>query len=173
MKNKLGLVSFASIVVILITFGLLAIPGQYIGLSKVHTQGTTLAGYEYIFHVIRDIGSTANPYFSSGRPSVTGIIAIVFIALAAASFVFYKKSTALPLLGGILELVAGFFFLMTTPFSHLIYKQRSDLSAGFVPYVVGSLLVVLGIAAIVFSILELRKEKVVLETKGGYSYLKK
>lgn len=172
MKNKLGLISIASVVVILVTFAFLALPGQYI-FRPIVGQGTSLAGYEYIFHVIQNIGETANPYFSNGRPSVTGIMAIIFITLSLPCFVFYKKSTALPLLGGILEILAGFFFLMTTPFSHLIYKSYQDLQANWVPYVSGSLIALLGLAALLTSIFELRKEKVVLESKGGYSYLKK
>lgn len=176
MKNKLGLISIASIVVILVSFALFAIPGQFIRLYGFNDSvpGTSLAGYEYFFHIIQGIGdSGTNQWFADGRPSVTGIMVIIFITLALPCFVFYKKSTALPLLGGILEILSGFFLLMTTPFSHLIYKKLGALTASWVAYLTGALILLLGIAALAQSIVELRKEKVVLQSKGGYSYLKK
>jgi len=176
MKNKLGLVSIASVVVILLSFALFAIPGQFIKLYgfSAELQGTSLAGYEYFFHIIQDIsGSGVNQWFNDGRPAATGIMIVIFIFLALPCFIFYKKSTALPLLGSILEILAGFFLLMTNPFSHLIYKKLGTLGASWVPYLTGSLILLLGLAALWLSIVELKKEKVVLESKGGYSYLKK
>lgn len=176
MKNKLGLISMISFVVILVSFALFAIPGQFIMLYGFNSSvpGTSLAGYEYFFHIIQGIGdSGTNQWFADGRPSATGIMIVIFLGLALPCFFFNKKSTALPLLGGILEILAGFFLLMTNPFSHLIYKKLGTLGASWVPYLTGSLILLLGIAALFASIAELKKEKVVLESKGGYSYLKK
>ena len=180
MKNKLALVSIASIVIIIVSYGLLAIPGQFVGMfdsngSLINSAGSSIAGYEYIFHCVHEIADKVeNPFFANGRASVAGIMAVIFMFFACGSFVFHKKSTALPLLGGILETLSGFFFVMTTPFACLCYpKSISSIRAMWLPYVIGSIMLVLGLAAIYFAVVELRKEKATLATKGGYSYLKK
>ena len=178
MKNRLALVSIASLIVIVISYGLLAIPGQFVGMFNdgklFPVQGSSIAGYEYIFHCVQKIGDNENPFFSSGRASAAGIMAVIFMFFACGSFALHKKSTALPLLGGILETLSGFFFVMTTPFACLCYPDKiSSIRAMWLPYVLGSVMVVLGLLAIYFSVVELKKEKVTLASKGGYSYLKK
>ena len=43
----------------------------------------------------------------------------------------------------------------------------------WLPYVIGALLLIAGLVATYLAIVELRKEKATLASKGGYSYLKK
>ena len=178
MKNKLALVSILSVVVILVSYGLLAIPGQFVGMfgsnGLFNQEGASIAGYEYIFHCIHKIGDNENALFASGRASAAGIMAVIFMFFACGSFALYKKSTALPLLGGILEFFSGFFFVMTTPFACLCYPDKiSCIRAMWIPYLIGSLMLLLGLIAIAVSVVELKKEKATLASKGGYSYLKK
>ena len=178
MKNKLALISIISIVIIVVSYGLLAIPGQFVGMFRdgklFPGEGTSIAGYEYIFHCIQKIGSVENPYFSNGRASAAGIMAVIFMFFALGGFALYKTSSALPLLGGILETLSGFFLLMTTPFACLCYpKEISSIRAMWLPYVIGALLLIAGLVATYLAIVELRKEKATLASKGGYSYLKK
>lgn len=180
MKNKALLVTFSmiSIAAILVSYGLLAIPGQFVGMfgsnGLFNQEGASIAGYEYIFHCIHKIGDNENALFASGRASAAGIMTVIFMFFACGSFAFVKKSTALPLLGGILEFFSGFFFLMTTPFACLCYPDKiSCIRAMWVPYLIGSVMVVLSLIVIYFSVVELKKEKATLASKGGYSYLKK
>ena len=53
-----------------------------------------------------------------------------------------------------------------------IYK-KDYMYAMWVPYLIGTLIALCGILAIYVSIVELKKEKATLMSKGGYSYLKK
>lgn len=180
MKNKLRTISIASVIIIVISYVLFILPGQFIGLFQNGQlfvgNGVALSGYEYIFHVV-PTNPNGVPYnFATGHQSGTGITALIFMLLSLASFIFYKKSTALPLLGGILNIISGFFLLMTTPFAHLIYRDEiywDCILAMWVPYLTGALILLSGIIAIVISIFELKKEKATLASKGGYNYLKK
>ena len=162
MKEKLAkYIPYISIGVIVLAFGFLALPGQFF---KYFTQ--SYSGYEVIFFTPDYLTSNAN-----GRVSAGGIIAMVLIALAIPSYLFWKKSSASSLLAGILTTLGGIMFLLMPLWMAIIYRGNPDNPLKWVTYVIGSLLLVVGALSIFFAVIRLKEEKAA-PLKKNYSYIK-
>ena len=163
MKEKLQkYVHYIGLAVIVLSVGLLFIPGSFVAYGN-----QSFGGWESIF--------SATDYFtdnySNGAVNGGGIAALVFMVLAVPCFIFHKKSSALLLLGGILEALASIMFLSMQLWVIVAYPKV--LTVIFMDYIVGALFLVAAVAAIYVSVLRLKEEKESIGgSKSSYSYLK-
>lgn len=168
LKDKVTLVVIASLIAIVLTFGLLALPGQFI-VNSVSGVDRSLSGYQFFFHAVNE-----DTYVWSNGVSGSGIAAIVLMGLAICSYVFYKKSSTLILLGGVFNVTTAIlYFAMEANKNEVYGSWRSLVNVGWVAYVAGALLVLTGLLSIYVAIRLFMKEKKQLSDKRSYSYLKK
>ena len=169
MDKKLRLINYISIAVILLAAGLLAIP-QFILNVNYEVLGN-INGYQFFFHAVDTKYETL-----SGMNGVSGlgIASIVLMVLSLAAFIFARKSSALSMLGGLLNVVtAVLFFMMEVSKKHVYGSHRSFVAVGWPAYVIGGLLVLAGLIAIYYSFRSMQQEKKQIASKQSYSYLKK
>ena len=175
MKKNLFYASIASVVIIAISFGLLALPGQFYNLilEKTNPQ-PVMSGYEFIFNALPETFKSYTGVYEVGASGL-GIAALVMMVLALPCFILVRKSSALPLFGAILIFIAGLFFLLMKPWgADPMFKAYIKSGAVlWVSYVIGALLVLAAIAIVYFTIKVLKEEKVAPKSNVGYSYLKK
>ncbi|MCQ2793655.1 MAG: hypothetical protein MJ221_04545 [Bacilli bacterium] len=166
MKKRVLLTSIIAIVVLALVCGLLAIPNQFAEFGN-----NAYSGYETIFAFKIIDGKNYHTDNYGGRPSVLGIISLVFILLGAISLAFTKKSKSLPVLGGVCVSLSGLFFLLMDLSLATIYKRKIALY--WETYVVGGILLLLGIYLIYIGILYIREDKIGSKADSKqYSYLK-
>ena len=162
-----------ALAIIAVCVGLMFIP-QF-GLLNAYKgkSNYTYNAYETIFYF------TTRPYknylkdnASGGRASAGGIIALIFLLLGAVSLGLSKKSSVLSLLGGLLVAISGILFLMTPLWMLIIYNGK--ITAGWLAYVVGGVLLLVGAFISYIAIMRLRDEKNELARPKSqqYSYLK-
>ena len=169
MEKKVRLIALISLGSIILAFGLLAIP-QFIIPHEYPTLGS-ISGYQFFFHAVSEVYGN-----KSGMKGVSGlgIASIVLMVLALASYLFYKKSSALVMLGGLLNVATAIlFFAMEASKNNVYGLNRTFVSVGWVAYVIGALLILTGLASIYYSFRSMQKEKKEIATKKNYSYLKK
>ena len=168
MNRRVVLLSFASLLVILVSFGLLAIP-QFI--LENGTNHYDINGYQFFFNAGSDLyKGSLKPQHVSGL----GIASIVLMALAIVSYVFAYQSSAFSLFGGLLSVASSvLFFCMNLSKNEVYGHFRSRVEVGWVAYVIGGLLVVSGLLAIYGSIKLMLQEKKVIASSKSYSYIKK
>ena len=171
MKNfvmKYG--KWVAIAVVVISFGLLAIPGFF------KLTPNSFNGYEMIFRFKFEKGSDFNWLASNGNNSVCtiGIVALVFALLSGVSVAFDKKSCALDILSGVLLVFSGIVFLSMQAWAVICYKRTnlSECSIGAVSYVIGALQLLVG-AMITYKGFSILKEEKSNPKAVTYSYLKK
>ena len=168
MEKKVRLVVYASLAVIVLSFGLLAIP-QFIVTS--FPAYHPFSGYQFFFNAVSE-----TDYKKSGMTHVSGlgITSIVLMGLALCSYVFAKKSSALVMLGGLLNVAASvLFFAMEASKKSIFANNYSLYSVGWISYVIGALLVLTGLISIYFAFRMMQGEKKAIASKSSYSYLKK
>lgn len=169
MEKKVRLVVIASLAAIVVALGLLAIP-QFI-ISHVNVPSEAISGYQFFFHAVSE--RYANNSTLTGVSGL-GIASIVLMALALASYIFYKKSSALVMLGGLLNVATSILFFAMEASKKNLYGQRHEwFSVGWTAYLIGALLILTGLASIYYSFRSMQKEKKEIATKKNYSYLKK
>ena len=171
MEKKVRLVVYASLAVIVLSFGLLAIP-QFIvpTLEKNVASFPSFSGYQFFFNAVSD-----NVKNNTGMSHVSGlgIASIVLMGLALCSYVFAKKSSALVMLGGLLNVAASVLFFAMEASKKRVFTKYSLYAVGWVNYVIGALLVLSGLASIYFAFRLMQGEKKAIASKSSYSYLKK
>lgn len=170
MEKKIRFVVIASIAAIVLTCAFLALPGQFI-LPKDYPSLESLSGYQFFFHL-----GSEKYYGNTGAEGVSGlgIASIVLMVLALVSYILYKKSSAILMLGGILNVATAIlFFLMETSKKHIYQAKSSLVTVGWVAYVSGALLVLTGLVTIYFSVRLFIQERKQITSKQTYSYLKK
>ena len=168
MKNPVKVFGIISIAVVLIVFGLLAVP-QFI--FTVIPGIAPAMGYQFFFNAYAD--RFANSHSIAGV-SGPGIAAIILLGLALISLCFSFKSSAFLMLGGLLNVVASImFFVMNVSKNHVFGAYRDFVTVGWVAYVCGALLVIVGLLAIYVSFRSLQREKKQIASSKSYSYLKK
>ena len=181
MKNKAKIVVIFSLAAIILTLILFAIPGQFVSIwNKTLADGidpTRMGGYEFIFG-----GSTYVRNNCGGptvdRPAVVsgaGIAFLVLLVLAVVCYVFYKKSSALLLLAGIIMLVATIMLFCVKSWIDACWPKHAENSVGlWVPYLMASFLALSTIGTFYVAIMTLKEESKQPYTpkKETYSYLK-
>lgn len=168
MKDKVKLTVIISIAAIVISCGLLAIPQFVVG--TINTV-KSISGYEFFFNLG---GETYIKITKASGVSAQGIAALVIMALGLASYCFYKKSSALILLGGILNVTASILFFAMEGSKYSVYGgNHTFVSVGWTSYVIGALLVLTGLLSSYVAIRLFMKEKKQISEKQSYSYLKK
>ena len=177
MKDKLKLVSLVGIAIAVLSFGLLAIPGQFYDIMtnmKSSNPPHLMSGYQFIFNSLPDGFKSYSGVYGAGVSGL-GVAALVIMAVAAICFGLYFVSSALPLFGGVASIVSGLFFLLMKPWGadKLFKAYKSSSAILWSSYVIGALLFLVGVAAIYFSIKLLKEEKAHPKETVGYSYLKK
>lgn len=168
-KQRVLLVAIASIAVIAVVFGLLALPGQFIVDNGAPALGLPLSGYEFIFRAVNK-----DTYVWSHSVSASGIAAIVIMAVAAASYALHKFSSSLILLGGLLNVTASILFFAMEASKNDVYSGSYKLvKVGWVAYIAGALLLIAGLISMYVAIKLFIEEKKHMSEKQSYSYLKK
>ena len=155
---------YVAIGLIVLAFGLLAIPGSFFTYAP-----RSYNGYQAIFYA--DTLLQENATFA--RASVGGIIAMSLAVLAVPFFFLVKKSSASYLLAGVLTAVSGTLVLAMKLWFAIIYRGNGSWEILWVTYVIGALLLVAGGLAIYSSIVLLNEEKASPLKSKGYSYIKK
>ncbi len=155
-------IHFIGLGLIVLTIGLLFIPGSFVAYGNV-----SFGGMESIF--------SANKYFtdnfSNGNVNGGAIAALVMLVLAAPCLLLNKKSSALLLLAGILEALAAIMFLSMQLWVIIAYPKV--LTVIYMSYILGALQLIVAAATIYVSVLRLKEEKNhVGSAKQSYSYLK-
>lgn len=168
MKNPVKTFGIISIAVVLIVFGLLAVP-QFI--FTVKPDIAPAMGYQFFFNAYADRFAKNHSIAGVSGP---GIAAIILLGLALISLCFSFKSSTFLMLGGLLNVVASImFFVMNVSKIHVFGTDRDIVTVGWVAYVCGALLVIVGLLAIYVSFRSLQREKKQIASSKSYSYLKK
>ena len=168
MKNPVKVFGIISIAVVLLVLGLLAVP-QFI--FTVKPDITPAMGYQFFFNAYSDRFAKNHSIAGVSGP---GIAAIVLLGLALISLCFSFKSSAFLMLGGLLNVVASImFFVMNVSKIHVFGTDRDIVSVGWVAYVCGALLVLVGLVSIYVAFKSMRQEKKQIASSKSYSYLKK
>ena len=169
MEKKVRLIALISIAAIVLAAGLLAIP-QFIVPNNYPTL-ESISGYQFFFHAVDEVYE--NKAHISGVIGL-GIASIVLMVLALASYVFFKKSSAFVMLGGIINVATSVLFFMMEVSKKQVYGTfRSFVNVGWVAYVIGAILILTGLASIYYSFRSMQQEKKDIANKKNYSYLKK
>lgn len=170
MEKKIRLVVYASIAAIVLSLGLLAIP-QFIVPNDVPVLGS-ISGYQFFFHAVSE---TYEKNSHIQGVSGLGIASIVLMALALSSYLFSKKTSALVMFGGLLNVATAIlFFAMEASKKHMYGAYYSFVNVGWIAYVIGALLMLTGLASLygAFRLMQLEKKQITTQ-KNTYSYLKK
>lgn len=183
--NVVAVVGIAAIVVSLL---LCLLPGQFVDLKTPFNHAyNKMSGYEFFFNtVIRD-GETVHPFINHEAIALPAAIAIFVLALLTiVALVFYKKSSILPLLAGMMLIaIAVLFFAMEASVQNIYHIKWTDTYQGkeqvistvkWVAYFNGTIITLAGAYIIYKGVLAMKDEikHPQQETKGNYySYLKK
>lgn len=170
MNKRVMLTSIiVALVVVVLTCGFLALPGQF-----AEIRGSYYSGFETLFNYAKK-GDTINYLHDNvgGRVSVAYIFIIVFTLAAIASLLAHKKGSAMVIVSGSLFALTGLMYFMMRIWLTIVYASNIN-SMNWVTYVNGALLVALGAFLIYLGIKLYQQERAkLLETKAQkYSYLK-
>ena len=177
MKDKAKFIVLFSLGVIALTLILFAIPEQFAELipNGTVTKGA-MGGFEFIFGGTQEARNLqAHAVDGSALVSGAGIAFIVLLVLAVVCYVFYKKSSALLLLAGILMLVSTIMLFCVGSWINKLYTRYTETSVGlWVPYLSASLLALATVGTFYIAVTSLIKESRQPYTpkKETYSYLK-
>lgn len=185
-ENKI--IIFALLVVIL-SFALLALPGQFahFGFNGVkggrNTFKYNLSGYQFMF------GTFKNPHTDAkiGGPVAQGIAIFVMLILCAGGLLFAKKSSFVSLIVSLALIVIAILFFTISVAGSKVYTGGPDFYPAdskseikyslyyWVPYVLGGLTIVSGLLLFYRTFKVMRDEiKRPQQAKGpSYSYLHK
>ena len=166
-----------ALIIVLLSFGFLALPGQFAhyAANGKKTFFYNLNGYQWMFGTVKNISGN-----KIGSASAHGIAALSLLALCVPGLLFSKKSSFVALLTTLtLVTVAVLFFTISAagakayPTFHNYGK--GDYAYGWVPYLLGGLIVAAGLLMGYRTVMVMRDEvKRPSQAKGPtYSYLHK
>ena len=174
----------AALAVVLLSFVFLALPGQFAHYgvlnlkSKVASErfAYRLNGYQWIFATKENVLGN-----KIGKVPAQGVAIFVMLILAIPGLLFSKKSSFVALLASLeLVVIAILFFTISAAglkaYPSFLPAENHEYSLmNWVPYVVGSLIMLVGLAMCYRTFLVLKAEaKAPVQPKGpSYSYLKK
>lgn len=96
------------------------------------------------------------------------------MGLALCSYALARKTSALVLLGGLLNVATSvLFFAMEASKKSVFNLTRSLYNVGWISYLIGAILVLSGLLSIYFAFRMMQSEKKVIASKSSYSYIKK
>lgn len=178
---------FALLVVIL-SFVLLALPGQFAHYGFDPQGGKTafkynLSGYQFMF------GTYKNPYTGKeiGGPVAQGIAIFVMLILCACGLVFAKKSSFISLLVSLALIVIAILFFTISVAGSKVYTGGPDFLPAdtksvtryslytWVPYVLGGLIMLAGLLMCyrTFKVMKDEVKRPQQSKRPSYSYLHK
>lgn len=176
LKDKIILLT---LFVIVLSFVLLALPGQYahFGIEKIGQYRYNLSGYQWMFGTVKDEAKEA-----IGSAVGSGIAALVLLGLSFIGALFSKKSSFVSLLVSIALITVAILFFTTSAASAKAYSKVFVLSedgdftnTSWVPYVIGALTLIAGALMMYRTVKVMQQEvKSPSQPKGpSYSYLHK
>ena len=174
-----------ALLIVLLAFGLLALPGQFAHYgplnltSKVASERFRyrLSGYQWTFGTVEDILGN-----KIGKASAQGIAAFVLLALCVPGLLFSKKSSFVALLTSLALITAAILYLAISaagpkayPNLHIKPEDNAYSLMLWVPYVIGGLTLLAGGLMSYRTVIVMKNEiKSPSQSKGpSYSYLKK
>ncbi len=177
MKDKVRLAVIISLSAIVLSLVFFAIPEQFASLiPNASSAKGAMGGFEFIFGGTQEARNLqAHAVNGAALVSGAGIAFLVLLVLAVVCYVFYKKSSALLLLAGIIMLTMTIMLFCVKGWVDTLYTRYTGSSVGlWVPYLSASLLAVGTICTFYVSITELIKEsrEPISQKKETYSYLK-
>ena len=174
-----------ALLVVLLSFGLLALPGQFahyvpdVFSGSKRTFVYNLSGYQWIFGTVK-YKYNADAYI--GKASAQGIAAFSILVLCVPGLLFSKKSSFVALLTSLALITAAVLFLSISaagvksyPNFHIRPENSEYTLMRWVPYVIGSFLVLVG-GLMTYRTVMVMKNEVARpsQAKGPtYSYLHK
>ena len=174
-------------IVVLLSFGLLALPGQFAHYGPLNLSSKVASerfkyfynGYQWMFATKEDVLGN-----QIGKPVAQAIAALVMLGLCVPGLLFSKKSSFVALLTSLALITVSVLFFSISAAGAKCYTGGYDFMPAednayylilWVPYVIGGLLVIAGGFMLYRTILVMRNEvKSPTQSKGPtYSYLKK
>ena len=166
-----------ALVVVLLSFGLLALPGQFAhyAANGKNTFFYNLNGYQWMFGTVENSLGT-----KIGAASAHGIAALSLLGVCAIGLVFSKKSSFVSLLTALALITVAVLFFTVSAAGAKAYPTfhnygKGDYRYDWVPYLLGGLLVVAGLL-LGYRTFKVMKDEVKSPAKAKgptYSYLHK
>lgn len=151
-ENKIVVLAF---IVIALSFGLFAIPGQFVKFSLIKGKDFefALSGYEFIFGV-KDHAQL--PQVVCGQ----GIAIFVMLIVSFIGCIFVKKSSFIEIVTGLVMLTVSILFFTISVAGAKVYPQylKGDYAYTFVPYLLGGLIVVSALLLIYEAVKRMKDE---------------
>ena len=180
-ENKIIVFALA---IVLLSFVFLALPGQFAHYGVLNLKSKVpserflyrLSGYEWIF------GTRVNALGNKiGSASAQGIAIFVMLILCVAGLIFSKKSSFVALLTSLALITIAILFFTISAAGYKSYpsflpaEDNEYTLISWVPYVLGSLILIAGVAMSYRTFLVMKDEvKHPVQTKGpSYNYLHK
>ena len=166
-----------ALVVVLLSFGFLALPGQF---AHYYANGKNtffynLNGYQWMFGTVKKALGNA-----IGKASAHGIAALVLLAICVPGLLFSKKSSFVALLTTLALITVAVLFFTVSAAGAKAYPTyhtygKGDYAYGWVPYLIGGLLIAAALLMGYRTFLVMRDEvKRPTQQKGPqYNYLHK
>lgn len=173
-ENKIIVVA---LIVVLLSFALLALPGQFAhyGADVKKTFHYNLNGYQWMFGTVENI--TGNKI---GSASAQGIAALALLGICVPGLLFSKKSSFVALITTLTLITASVLFFTISVAGAKAYPTfhtygSGDYAYGWVPYTIGGLVVLSGLLMGYHTFKVMKNEiKSPSQSKGPtYSYLHK
>ena len=169
-----------ALVIVLLSFGLLALPGQFahygfnIATKASERWNHHLSGYQWMF------GTYTTKYTNStlGGPVAQGIAAFVMLILCVPGLIFSKKSSFVALITSLALITISVLFFTMSVAGAKVYTEIKPEDYSFmswVPYVIGGLTAVAGLL-MGYRTFKVMKDEVKSPAKAKgptYSYLHK
>ena len=165
-----------ALVIVLLSFGLLALPGQFAhyNIQSIINNKVTykyyMNGYQWFFN-LKVKGDQI------GKVVPEGVAIIVLLGLCVPGLLFSKKSSFVAMLTSLALIVVAILFFTVASYGPKFYQfPKLDKGSHFswVPYVVGGLTIIAGAAMTYHTVIVMKNEiKSPSQSKGkSYSYLK-
>lgn len=165
--------------IVLLSFGLLALPGQFAhyGLLTANKFKYNFSGYQWMFGLGKD------PYTDNqvGKAVPQAIVALSFLVLCVPGLLFSKKSSFVSLLTSIILVATSILFFTISLAGEKAYQDIGPVKLDnysyilWVPYVIGGLLILAG-GLMLFRTIRAMKDEIKnpSQPKGpSYNYLHK
>ncbi len=165
-----------ALVIVLLSFGLLALPGQFAhyNIQSIINNKVTykyyMNGYQWFFNL--EVKGD-----QIGKVVPEGVAIIVLLGLCVPGLLFSKKSSFVAMLTSLALIVVAILFFTVASYGPKFYQfPKLDKGSHFswVPYVVGGLTIIAGAAMTYRTVIVMKNEiKSPSQSKGkSYSYLK-
>ena len=166
-----------ALVIVLLSFGLLALPGQFAhyNIQSIINNKVTykyyMSGYQWFFNL------EVEPDVKIGKVVAEGVAIVVLLGLCVPGLLFSTKSSFVAMLTSLALIVVAILFFTVASYGPKFYNfPKLDKGSHFswVPYVVGGLTIIAGAIMTYRTIIVMKNEiKSPSQSKGqSYSYLK-